>query len=345
MGLDTVTLGAAKGIIKKELQHISSAYDIAVKNGFQGTEQEWIESISGGESSSKRTCRFVIGTSQAGWTEKDCDYLCDGIDDQIEINQAIDNLPADGGEILILDGMYSITDSIVITKPCILNGIKNFTFLVWTNPQVDTMKYIIWIQSKSNICINNLSFYSTIISTTEDNRISAIGIDDSSNIEIKNNNFGLQSNIIALGSEIKCFNNHFKLLLSDYIGTYAIALMNYEEDSNLYSTIINNNTILNYNVGITTININKIIISNNIIIKQDYQDNEAPIYLQDNSSNNLIIGNMLIGNKSYLDEGTNNIFAYNKTGLPDENIDPFKYTDSIVGDINSILDNINGEVI
>ncbi|HQE50542.1 MAG TPA: hypothetical protein PKV93_14465, partial [Fervidobacterium sp.] len=27
----------------------------------------------------KKTARFVIGTSTAGWTEKDCDYLCDGI--------------------------------------------------------------------------------------------------------------------------------------------------------------------------------------------------------------------------------------------------------------------------
>ncbi|HUM45043.1 MAG TPA: hypothetical protein PKI14_19015, partial [Fervidobacterium sp.] len=31
----------------------------------------------------KKTARFVIGTSTSGWTEKDCDYLCDGINDQM----------------------------------------------------------------------------------------------------------------------------------------------------------------------------------------------------------------------------------------------------------------------
>ena len=27
----------------------------------------------------KKTARFVIGTSTAGWTAADCDYLCDGL--------------------------------------------------------------------------------------------------------------------------------------------------------------------------------------------------------------------------------------------------------------------------
>ena len=39
-------------------------------------------------STNKRTARFVVGTSTSGWTEKDCDYLCDGTADQVEINNA-----------------------------------------------------------------------------------------------------------------------------------------------------------------------------------------------------------------------------------------------------------------
>ena len=38
---------------------------------------ESFETIGG-----KRTCRFTVGTSAAGWTAADCDYLCDGTDDQ-----------------------------------------------------------------------------------------------------------------------------------------------------------------------------------------------------------------------------------------------------------------------
>lgn len=45
---------------------------------------ESFETIGG-----KRTCRFTVGTSAAGWTAADCDYLCDGTDDQEEIQAAV----------------------------------------------------------------------------------------------------------------------------------------------------------------------------------------------------------------------------------------------------------------
>ena len=67
----------------------------------------------------KQTVRFVIATSTAGWTQEDCDYLCDGIDDQEEINAAIQALTY-GGEIKLLDGVYNITSSISVNK----EGIK-----------------------------------------------------------------------------------------------------------------------------------------------------------------------------------------------------------------------------
>lgn len=66
--------------------------------------------------SSKSTCRFIVGTSTSGWTLDNCDYLCDGTDDNVEIQAAIDALPDTGGEILILDGTYNISQSIKIEK-------------------------------------------------------------------------------------------------------------------------------------------------------------------------------------------------------------------------------------
>lgn len=65
-------------------------------------------------STGKRTARFSIGTSTNGWTANDCDYLCDGTDDQVEINAAIQALPSGGGEIVILDGTYNINATIDI---------------------------------------------------------------------------------------------------------------------------------------------------------------------------------------------------------------------------------------
>ena len=50
---------------------------------------------------------FVVGTSQNRWTEADCDYLCDGTDDQIEINMALNALPVNrAGEVILLPGSY-----------------------------------------------------------------------------------------------------------------------------------------------------------------------------------------------------------------------------------------------
>lgn len=69
------------------------------------TINEGFDSISG-----KRTCRFVIGTSTAGWTQADCDYLCDGTDDQVEFNEAFTTLMAlGGGELAVLSGEYHLT--------------------------------------------------------------------------------------------------------------------------------------------------------------------------------------------------------------------------------------------
>lgn len=57
-----------------------------------------------------RTCTFVVGTSTAGWTEADCDYLCDGVDDQVEIQAALDAVNAKGGgEVKLLEGTYNIS--------------------------------------------------------------------------------------------------------------------------------------------------------------------------------------------------------------------------------------------
>ena len=54
---------------------------------------ESLDAAGGTGGDGKRYARIVIGTSTNGWTAADCDYLCDGVDDQAEINQAIEALP------------------------------------------------------------------------------------------------------------------------------------------------------------------------------------------------------------------------------------------------------------
>ena len=82
------------------------------------------------EATSKKTCKFVIGSSTAGYTVADVDYLCDGTADQVEINAAINALPDGGGEILLLDGTYTLTGGIIIDNDKVsLRGNGNNTVI------------------------------------------------------------------------------------------------------------------------------------------------------------------------------------------------------------------------
>lgn len=79
---------------------------------------ESFDTISG-----KRTCRVTVGTSTAGWTQADCDYLCDGTDDQEELNAAIAAVYAKGGgEIAVLGGEYNLSEAWNIKNPAVLTG-------------------------------------------------------------------------------------------------------------------------------------------------------------------------------------------------------------------------------
>ena len=76
-------------------------------------------------SEGKRVARFTVGTSTSGWTADQVDYLCDGTDDQVEINAAITALPNTGGEVVVLDGQYYVTEPILINNkiaPISLSG-------------------------------------------------------------------------------------------------------------------------------------------------------------------------------------------------------------------------------
>lgn len=65
----------------------------------------------------KKNVVIYIGSAELSDEQKlSCDYVCDGIDDQIEINQAIDSLPDSGGEIHLSRGIFNITNTINIRK-------------------------------------------------------------------------------------------------------------------------------------------------------------------------------------------------------------------------------------
>ena len=83
------------------------------------------ESVSG-----KRTCRYVVGTSAAGWTQADCDFLCDGTNDDVWIRFALQSMRSAGGKLILLDGTYHIKHYIAIPENCVLQGCGSGTVLL-----------------------------------------------------------------------------------------------------------------------------------------------------------------------------------------------------------------------
>lgn len=98
-GMSYIAKKPSTGVLPTDTEHWALLVSNAVP-GPQGVPGEKGDRGAG-------PCRVVVGTSLAGWTASDCDLLCDGIADDVEINAAIAEVVAGkGGEILLLNGSY-----------------------------------------------------------------------------------------------------------------------------------------------------------------------------------------------------------------------------------------------
>jgi len=86
----------------------------AVKSsGDKGTHAEWnADHVIGDDDKPKNFTTLIVAASDSLDTTR-ADYVCDGIDDQVQINAAMNALPANGGRVSLLEGTYQITAPIV----------------------------------------------------------------------------------------------------------------------------------------------------------------------------------------------------------------------------------------
>jgi len=277
-------------------------------------------------STNKRTARFVVGTSTSGWTEKDCDYLCDGTADQVEINNAITALPTNGGEVIILDGTYNITAKINVTKDNVsIKGNGNATILkrmynsasaegVITltgrsdckiaNLQIDGNKATYTASYNYGIYLYSSSNNNTITGNTCNNNDYGIYLSSSSNNTVtgntcnNNNNGGIylyssSSDNTVTGNT--CNNNNYGIYLSSSSSDNTVTgntCNNNNYGIYLYSSS-NNNTITGNTCNNNDIGIYLYSSSNNTITCNTYNNSNYGIYLS-SSSNNTVTGNTCI---------------------------------------------------
>lgn len=256
-----IEIGSISGAKIKNLKTPTEEKDAANK--------KYVDDNAGG----KRTCRFVVGTSTAGWTKKDCDYLCDGTDDQVEIQAAINALPSTGGEVVVLDGTYNIASSIAINKHNITitgNGSSTVLKKMW-----DSGSYVIPVldAKMSNICIKYLQI--------DGNRAvyqSGFGIASGGSPSNINNKY-----ITIIGVTIKNFRYGVYTSFSKTdVGVFDSVFQNIEEavsvggnsDYGHYNSfcIISNNRFLSCRQGASVSYGDYILISNNIIYNDSRSD-------------------------------------------------------------------------
>lgn len=139
------------------------AIDAAELNAISDTLENLDAGGGTGGGDGKRYARFVIGTSTNGWTAEDCDYLCDGVDDQVEINQAIEaiqktpnyNAYYRSGTIVILDGRYHLSGPLSPILGMVLQGTGGTNLIRETESGGQYRNYII---AGQNATISNI-FY------------------------------------------------------------------------------------------------------------------------------------------------------------------------------------------
>ena len=77
------------------------------------------------------TATYVVAANDSSEANKArADYVCDGTDDQVEIQAAIDALPASGGKVALSEGTFFVRDEVHITKNSVtLEGQGHSTIL------------------------------------------------------------------------------------------------------------------------------------------------------------------------------------------------------------------------
>lgn len=165
---------------------------------------------SGGSGPFVRTATFVVAASDANDTTN-ADYFCDGTADEVQINQAISDLPATGGRIVLSEGLFTIAAAITVTKSnVILEGQGTSTRILLTN-------------STSANCIQ-------------------VGNGSSPYAHITIRNFyidGNEANQTIGGNGVKIFTNVTHAEISDCLITNT-GLSNIYDDGAAHTRIINN---------------------------------------------------------------------------------------------------------
>jgi len=305
-------------IEKTKLSTITEGAEVNVQSDWDATTGDAVilnKPAIGGGGGGVASARFVIGTSTAGWTADDCDYLCDGVADDIEINAAITALPANSGEILILDGTYNITAAILIESRnnVSIRGNGNATIL---KRMYDSM-YVPSVAPDLGVITLYTASYCSIKDLQIDGNKATYSYKDNNAIYLSQSS----NNNVITGSH--CYNNGYGIRISKSSNNVTTGnLCSYNDYGiQLYQSkksVITGNHCYDNGYGIYLSASNNNVITGNLFIRgvgqpQDYYTSQYTILLSSFGNNyNLISSNQCMGKAVVIEGGTSNTEVNNK---------------------------------
>ncbi len=215
---------------------------------------------------------LIVGTSKWGHTLSDCDYLCDGTDDQVEINQAIQDAK-ELKEVHILEGWYNISAPIRLPSNLKLRGASKRT--TWLTRK--------WNSSKKE---------GVIACNGEECEISHLCVDGQNDTFTNADNIGIQINHGFI-SNVKCFDNGIGIFCNSSTITQSDASHNtIGISASGNDNIIIGNTLNSNTKGILNTGMNSLIANN--YIRNSFETYDCGI---EATKNALIIGNYVENSK------------------------------------------------
>lgn len=249
---------------------------------------------------------LIVAASNSNNTDR-ADYVCTGTNDDIIINQALNALPAAGGSVILLEGTYNITNSIIIPKDNITLLGNGYGSLIQTSSDItmisSTGRNSIIIEKMRMVGVTGqtanvgILFNSTTLSSITDCYINTTG------------SVGIFFNSTTLSSITKCH----------ITATDSYAIRNITSGINIFHENCIR-TCKNDCIRIESGDDN--IISNNYI---DSADSTYLIYAA--SNDNVINGNKLNSGQYgiYSDGNYNNVFGNNISNVIVGGAGPYTY--------------------
>ncbi len=201
----------------------------------------------------KKYATRVIGNSASGYTSNDVDYLISGSTDaSTAIKNAIAGLPSNGGKIVFLEGTYSVTSAVTVSKNVVFEGMGDGTKINVTGRFITTNSAV--TVTLRDLAITATSVGDGIIGGGSTSNMPYVTLDNCHITATKstNNQMEFPYALIMYCDGIKICNSNISLTITSAVsspGCYAIAEIPTDSNSRNYVCVSNSRLSITVNAA------------------------------------------------------------------------------------------------